>query len=71
MDARKNVTNRLPHGTLWSRGLSLAEAEIGGPEPSGRWVRRSRSAQAAPEAWTPEAGPEEGIGTERWAAQAA
>ena len=26
---RDYVTERLPHGSLWSRGLRLAEAEIG------------------------------------------
>lgn len=65
------MKNRLPHGSLWSHGLDLAEAEIGRrPAPSGRWTRKpggsagaaSRVAAVAAgpwprEAWTLETGP--------------
>lgn len=84
---RGNVTGRLPHGTLWSRGLALAEAEIGrGPAPSGRWARATAPAGTAGAgnpgapgprlaAWTREPAPadraEGTIEAETWAAQAA
>jgi hypothetical protein len=64
MHDRGNPKNRLPHGSLWSRGLELAEAEIGrAPAPSGRWEGWSGTAEAAaPGLWTER---------ETWAAQAA
>lgn len=33
MQNRDDVTDKLPHGTLWSQGLKLAEAEIGRGRP--------------------------------------